>query len=78
MTPEEIFRGFWRIKNGSSFFWGALSGGAVLLGAIISMIIHIPRKILGFIMAFGVGVLIGAATFELLQESLDKVNCKIH
>ncbi|GGB09729.1 ZIP family metal transporter [Macrococcus hajekii] len=57
---------------GSAFFWGAVSGGAVLLGAIISMIIHIPRKILGFIMAFGVGVLIGAATFELLQESLDK------
>ncbi|TDM13617.1 ZIP family metal transporter [Macrococcus bovicus] len=57
---------------GSAFFWGAVSGGAVLLGAIISMIIHIPRKILGFIMAFGVGVLIGAATFELLQESLEK------
>ncbi|TDL94184.1 ZIP family metal transporter [Macrococcus brunensis] len=57
---------------GAAFFWGAVSGGAVLLGAIISMIIHIPRKILGFIMAFGVGVLIGAATFELLQESLDK------
>lgn len=57
---------------GSAFFWGVVSGGAVLLGAIISMLIHIPRKIIGFIMAFGVGVLIGAATFELLQESLDK------
>ncbi|TDM02153.1 ZIP family metal transporter [Macrococcus carouselicus] len=57
---------------GAAFFWGAVSGGAVLLGAIISMIIHIPRKILGFVMAFGVGVLIGAATFELLQESLNK------
>ncbi|UTH00186.1 ZIP family metal transporter [Macrococcoides canis] len=57
---------------GSAFFWGAVSGGAVLLGAIISMLVPIPKKLLGFIMAFGVGVLIGAATFELLQESLDK------
>lgn len=57
---------------GSAFFWGALSGGAVLIGAIISLLLPIPKKLLGFIMAFGVGVLIGAATFELLQESLDK------
>jgi len=57
---------------GSAFFWGAVSGGAVLLGALISMVVPIKNKLLGFIMAFGVGVLIGAATFELLQESLHK------
>lgn len=57
---------------GSAFFFGAVSGGAVLLGAIISMLIKMPKRLIGFIMAFGVGVLIGAATFELLQESLEK------
>ncbi|MGK0554816.1 ZIP family metal transporter [Macrococcus capreoli] len=57
---------------GSAFFWGAVSGIAVLLGAVISMIVDIPKKILGFIMAFGVGILIGAATFELLQDALEK------
>lgn len=57
---------------GSAFFWGAVSGFAVLLGAIVSMVIKIPRKVLGFIMAFGVGILIGAATFELLQDAMEK------
>ncbi|TDM49594.1 ZIP family metal transporter [Macrococcoides goetzii] len=57
---------------GSAFFWGAVSGFAVLLGAIVSMVVKIPRKILGFIMAFGVGILIGAATFELLQDAMEK------
>ncbi|WP_414053368.1 ZIP family metal transporter [Macrococcus equi] len=57
---------------GSAFFWGAVSGFAVLLGAVVSMIINIPKKVLGFIMAFGVGILIGAATFELLQDAMEK------
>lgn len=57
---------------GSAFFWGAVSGFAVLLGAIVSMVVKIPRKVLGFIMAFGVGILIGAATFELLQDAMEK------
>lgn len=57
---------------GSAFLWGAVSGFAVLLGAIVSMVIKIPRKVLGFIMAFGVGILIGAATFELLQDAMEK------
>ncbi|TDM10441.1 ZIP family metal transporter [Macrococcus lamae] len=57
---------------GMALVWGLVSGGAVLLGSLISLVVHIPKKLLGFIMAFGVGVLIGAATFELLQESLAK------
>ncbi|KAA1039496.1 ZIP family metal transporter [Macrococcus equipercicus] len=57
---------------GMALLWGLVSGGAVLLGSIISLLVKIPKKLLGFIMAFGVGVLIGAATFELLQESLAK------
>lgn len=36
------------------------------------MVVKIPRKVLGFIMAFGVGILIGAATFELLQDAMEK------
>ena len=50
--------------------WGAVSGSAVLLGALISMFITIPQKIIGLIMAFGTGVLIGAASYELLDEAV--------
>jgi ZIP family zinc transporter len=51
-----------------SLFWGAIAGGALLLGAIIGLFVPLPRKITGFIMAFGTGVLIGAASFELLGK----------
>ncbi|WP_110929165.1 ZIP family metal transporter [Bacillus massiliglaciei] len=51
-------------------FWGAVSGSAVFIGAVIALLIKIPKKIIGFIMAFGTGVLIGAAAYELLAESV--------
>lgn len=52
--------------------WGAISGSAVLVGALISMSMPIPKKIIGLIMAFGTGILIGAASYELLGESVEK------
>ncbi|KMJ59621.1 membrane protein [Bacillus sp. LL01] len=51
-----------------ALFWGAVAGGALLLGALVGLFVPIPRKITGFIMAFGTGVLIGAASFELLGK----------
>lgn len=51
-------------------FWGAVSGSAVLLGALAAMFLPIRKKLIGYIMAFGTGVLIGAASFELLGESV--------
>ncbi|MDN4527680.1 ZIP family metal transporter [Fictibacillus fluitans] len=50
--------------------WGAISGSAVLLGAIAAMALPIKKRVIGFIMSFGTGVLIGAATYELLGESV--------
>ncbi|WML50120.1 ZIP family metal transporter [Neobacillus sp. PS3-34] len=50
--------------------WGAISGSAVLLGALLSMFLSIPKKIIGLIMAFGTGVLIGAASYELLGDAV--------
>ncbi|MGG3806492.1 ZIP family metal transporter [Metabacillus fastidiosus] len=56
--------------------WGAVSGSAVLLGALAAMFLPIKKRIIGFIMAFGTGVLIGAATYELLGESVHKGGIK--
>ena len=50
--------------------WGGISGSAVLLGALASMFLPIRKKMIGYIMAFGTGVLIGAASYELLGESV--------
>ncbi|MDQ0194313.1 ZIP family zinc transporter [Paenibacillus wynnii] len=52
--------------------WGAISGSAVMIGALFALYLNIPKKIIGWIMAFGTGVLIGAATYELLGDSADK------
>ena len=53
-----------------AIFWGAISGSAVLLGALVALFIPIKKNIIGYIMAFGTGVLIGAAAYELLGESI--------
>ena len=50
--------------------WGGISGSAVLIGALAAVFLPIKKKLIGFIMAFGTGVLIGAATYELLEESV--------
>lgn len=52
--------------------WGGISGSAVLIGALIALYLHIPKKLIGWIMAFGTGVLIGAATYELVGDSADE------
>lgn len=50
--------------------WGGVSGSAVLFGALAAMFLPIRKKMIGYIMAFGTGVLIGAAAYELLGESI--------
>ncbi|WP_411346685.1 ZIP family metal transporter [Paenibacillus sp. WLX1005] len=50
--------------------WGAIAGSAVLLGAVVAAFFKIPKRIIGWIMAFGTGTLIGAAAFELLGDAI--------
>ncbi len=54
----------------NALIWGGISGSAVLLGAMASMLLPIPQKIIGLIMAFGTGVLIGAASYELIGNAV--------
>lgn len=55
----------------NALMWGAIAGSAVLLGALIAMYFNMPKKIIGWIMAFGTGTLIGAVAFELLSDSIE-------
>jgi len=50
--------------------WGGIAGSAVFLGALAGILFQIKKRWIGIIMAFGTGVLMGAATFELLGDSL--------
>ncbi|WP_227935432.1 ZIP family metal transporter [Alkalihalobacillus deserti] len=50
--------------------WGGIAGSSLVLGALLGIYKEIPTKISAFVMAFGTGVLIGAATFELLSDAI--------
>jgi ZIP family zinc transporter len=56
---------------GAAFFWGALGGAALLLGAVVALRINIDRHLLGTIMGFGSGVLISAVAYDLVEEAFD-------
>ncbi|WP_160723633.1 ZIP family metal transporter [Bacillus sp. USDA818B3_A] len=56
--------------------WGAISGSAVFLGSLAALFLPIKKRIIGDIMAFGTGILIGAASYELLQDSIHKGGLK--
>ncbi|MBD8069688.1 ZIP family metal transporter [Bacillus sp. PS06] len=56
----------------NAFFWGCIAGSAVFIGALFGLFLTIKKKWIAAIMAFGTGVLIGAAAFELLEESIEK------
>lgn len=49
--------------------WGFVGGASLLVGAVIALIRAPSPKVLGFIMAFGAGVLISALAFELTDEA---------
>lgn len=53
-------------------FWGFLAGAALLIGAAIAYFIHVPRRLIAAVMAFGSGVLISALSFELMDEAYKK------
>jgi len=52
-----------------AFLWGFVGGAALLIGAVIGLRFSVPDRVLGAIMAFGAGVLISAAAFDLTAEA---------
>lgn len=49
--------------------WGTLAGGALVLGAVIALLVDVPKKAVALIMAFGAGVLVSALCFELMEDA---------
>jgi zinc transporter, ZIP family len=49
--------------------WGFLGGIALLIGALAGYYLKISQRIIASIMAFGAGVLISTACFELIAEA---------
>lgn len=49
--------------------WGLLSGGALLIGAVVGYFVGVPQRLIAGIMAFGSGVLFSALAFELTDQA---------
>ena len=51
---------------------GLVSGGAVLLGALVGLKLKIGHRLIAVIMAFGAGVLISALSIDLMDEGFEQ------
>ncbi|MCQ0093738.1 ZIP family metal transporter [Roseovarius sp. M141] len=49
--------------------WGLVAGSALLLGASVGYFLRLPAVLASSIMAFGIGVLISALAFDLMDEA---------
>jgi zinc transporter, ZIP family len=52
-----------------ALLWGLLAGGALIIGAAIGYLSHLPQRLVAAVMAFGSGVLISALSLELMDEA---------
>ena len=57
---------------GAAFGWGTLAASSLVIGAVLALVFRISLRVIGLIMGFGVGVLISAVSFDLVQEAFDK------
>ena len=50
-------------------WWGFVGGASLLLGAAVALLVRVPTRVIGLVMAFGAGVLVSAVAFELTEEA---------
>ncbi|MDR0306539.1 MAG: hypothetical protein LBI42_06850 [Chitinispirillales bacterium] len=55
-----------------TIFAGLISGGAILLGALLGLCFKIGHKMIAAIMAFGAGVLLSALSIDLMNKGFEQ------
>jgi zinc transporter, ZIP family len=56
---------------GAAFLWGLLGASSLVLGVVVVTFRRPRPHALGLTMAFGAGVLLSAASYELVEEAVD-------
>jgi ZIP family zinc transporter len=56
---------------GEAFLWGLVAGSSLVIGAILALHFRFSLRTIALIMAFGVGVLISAVSFDLVAEAIE-------
>jgi ZIP family zinc transporter len=54
----------------SALLWGLVGSSSLIVGAVIGVVAHVPRRALGLLLGFGAGALFSAISFELAGEAL--------
>jgi zinc transporter, ZIP family len=49
--------------------WALMGASSLLIGAVLAFVFPITKRVLGFVLAFGAGVLISAVAYELVEEA---------
>ena len=49
--------------------WALLGASSLLIGAVLAFVVPITKHVLGFVLAFGAGVLVSAVAYELVEEA---------
>jgi zinc transporter, ZIP family len=55
----------------AAFGWGTLAASSLVIGAVVALRLRLSLRTIGWIMAFGGGVLISAVAFDLVEEAVD-------
>src|SRR5215207_3073475 len=55
-------------------FWGAFSASSLLIGAAVALRRDLSPRFVGLLMGFGVGALISAVAFELVEKATETAN----
>jgi ZIP family zinc transporter len=55
-----------------ALLWGFLSSASLLIGVVVALRLKLSRRLIGFIMAFGVGALISSVCFELVEDAFSE------
>jgi zinc transporter, ZIP family len=50
--------------------WGLIGASSLLLGSLLALVLEVPVRIQGLVLAFGAGVLFGAVAYELVEEAI--------
>ena len=58
---------------GEAALWGAVGASALVIAAEVAFAFKLSRRVIGLIMAFGVGALISSVSFELIAPAIETI-----
>jgi ZIP family zinc transporter len=58
------------VSVSAAALWGALAASSLVLGAVLALRFRLSNRVIGSVMGFGAGALLGGIAYELVPDSL--------